>query len=88
MPVVSFSGTMPSSEEFRRALSEAIALATPLDDLLVLAAQLRKYEDQYQLTSADFYHQYQAGTLHEELQHCMEWAATYALFIKTRRMIK
>lgn len=88
MPELAFDSGLPSSDEFRQALAQAITMANPIDDLLELANRLREYEQQYNMTSADFYQHYQAGTLDEELQHCTEWAAVYDLFVKTRRMVE
>jgi len=79
-----FRGKLPSSEEFRQMLAQAIAAANPVDDLLELGNRLYAYEQKYQMPSAAFYQRYQAGTLDEELQHCTEWAAIYDLFVKTQ----
>ena len=81
--------TMPkSSEEFQRDLAEAIAKSNPIDDLLELAAELRDYEKKYGMESDEFYRKYKAGVLDDELQHCMEWAAFYRMYTKTRRLIE
>ena len=53
-----------------------------------LSGQLREYEQKHHMSSDDFFRGYQAGTLDEELQHCLEWAAAYNLFLKTRRMLE
>jgi len=87
MPTLTFTGNT-SSDEFRRTLAQAMAIANPVDDLLELAERLRAYEQMYQMTSADFYQQYRTGTLAEPLQHCTEWAAFYDLFLKTRRIVE
>ncbi len=79
---------LPSSEEFRRRLAQAMSMANPVDDLLELAGRLHEYEEKYRMSSAEFYRRYQAGTLDDELQHCVDWAATYDLFIKTRRLVE
>ncbi len=88
MPVLFFTGSLPSSEEFRQVVAEAMAATNPVDDLLVLAERLHKYEQENRMSSASFRTRYEAGTLHEELQHCIEWAATYDLFIKTKRTLE
>lgn len=87
MSELTFHG-LPSSEEFRRRLAQALATANPVDDLLELADRLRGYEQKYQMPSAEFYRQYQAGILDEDLRHCVEWAATYDLFVKTKRLVE
>lgn len=88
MPELLFNANLPSSEEFRQALAQAMATANPIDDLLELADRLHEYEQKYHMASADFYPRYQAGTLAEPLQHCVEWAAVYDLFVKTKRMVE
>ena len=40
------------------------------------------------MSSADFYEKYQAGSLDDELQHCLEWVATYDFFMKTKRKLE
>lgn len=88
MPVLAFTGNLPSSEELRQTVAEAIAATNPIDDLLVLAERLNQYEQENRMSSATFRFRYDAGTLHEELQHCIEWAATYDLFLKTKRTLE
>ena len=63
-------------------------MTNPIDDLLELADRLRGYEQKYNRSSADFYRDFQAGTLDDELQHHTEWAAVYDLFVKTKRVIE
>jgi len=65
-----------------------MAMANPVADLLELARQLWDYEGRYQMSSAQFYADYQAGVLDDELQHCVEWAAVYQLFLKTRQVLE
>lgn len=88
MPELVFHNGLPPSDEFRRALAGAIVMANPVDDLLELANRLREYEQKYDMASADFYERYQAGALNDELQHCIEWAAAYDVFVKIRRMVE
>jgi hypothetical protein len=83
MPELILKDGLPSSEEFRQAIAEAIAATSPVDDLLLLAERLRQYELQGRMSSVSFYQAYQSGLLDEKLQHRTEWAATYDLFLKT-----
>ena len=83
MPKLIFKDKLPSEEEFQKALTQATANTNPVDDLLELSNQLRDFEQKYQMSSVAFYEKYQAGSLDDELQHCIEWAATYQLFLKT-----
>jgi hypothetical protein len=50
---------------------------------------LWKFEQKYQMSSVDFYEKHQTGSLvDDELQHCIEWAATYDFFVKTKRKLE
>jgi hypothetical protein len=64
-----------------------MANANPVDDLLELANRLWRFEEPYELPSADFYRAYQAGALDDKLQHCIQWAATYETFVQTKRKL-
>lgn len=88
MPELIFKEGLPSSEEFRQAVAEAIMTTNPVDDLLLLAERLRQYEQQGRMSSVSFYQAYRAGLLDEKLQHRTEWAAAYDLFVKTKRMLE
>jgi hypothetical protein len=88
MSKLTFKGRLPPQEEFCQALYQAMANVNPLDDLLELSHELREYEQKYQISSAQFYQQYQAGLLEDELQHCMEWATTYTSFVETKRQLE
>ena len=33
------------------------------------------------------YEKYQTDSLNDELQHCIEWVATYDFFVKTKRKL-
>jgi hypothetical protein len=83
-----FKSELPAPEEFRTMLADAMSSANPVDDLLALSDQLREYERVHGLSSARFYQQYQAGTLDDNLQHCVEWAATYDLFLETKHRLE
>lgn len=88
MPKLIYENELPSSEEFQKALRQAMANTNPVDDLLDLANELWAYEQKYQMSSADFYEKYQAGLLDDVLQHCVEWVATYDFFMKTKRKLE
>ncbi|MCU0504134.1 MAG: hypothetical protein MUC51_20655, partial [Anaerolineae bacterium] len=88
MSELTFTGALPSPAVFRQALAEAMAAANPVDDLLVLAERLHEYERQHGMSSASFHDRYEAGELDNELQHGTEWAATYDLFLKTKRALE
>ncbi len=88
MPKLTFKDKLPSPDEFQKALAQAMANTNPVDDLLELANELWDFEQKYKMASADFYKKYQAGLLDDELQHCIEWVATYDFFIKTKRKLE
>lgn len=81
-------GKLPPPAEFQAALEETVAKANPVDDLLELAEDLHKFEQQHGISSPDFYLQYQAGMLADELQHSLEWAAIYEMFLETKHLIE
>lgn len=80
MPKLTYQSALPSPDEFQKELAQAIENTNPIDDLLELANQLWEYEQKYQMSSADFYKEYQAGLLDDELQHCLEWVTIYDFF--------
>lgn len=88
MPKLTYKGALPTPEEFKRDIADAVMNANPIDDLLELANDLHQYELKYGLTSEEFYQGYQAGMLNDELQHCMRWAAIYRMFVKTKRQLE
>ncbi|MCA9952667.1 MAG: hypothetical protein KDE48_23620 [Anaerolineales bacterium] len=88
MPSLTFENELPAPNEFEKFLSQAFANTNPVDDLLQLANQLWDFEQNHQMSSTSFYEKFEAGLLDEELQHCIEWAATYNLFIKTKRKVE
>ncbi len=85
MPQLTYKDSLPPRKEFRQALAEIMEPTNPVDDLLEVTSWLRDYEQKYNLSSTDFYRQYQTETLPEPLQHCVEWAALYNSFLKIKR---
>lgn len=79
---------MPTPEEFRHMLAQAIAESNPVDDLLEVAEELHEYEQRYGMTSAEFYARFQRGELDDELQHCIRWASAYDVFTKLKTRIE
>ena len=88
MPKLTYKNVLPSPDEFQKELAQTMANTNPIDDLLELANQLWEYEQKHQMSSADFYEKYQAGSLDDELQHCLEWVTTYDFFLKTKRKVE
>ena len=87
MPEIRFNH-LPTKDELSQALSQAMSTANPVDDLLELSGRLHEFEQKYSLPSAEFFQKYQAGELPEPLQHCIEWAALFDLFTKTKRVLE
>jgi hypothetical protein len=88
MPKLTYKNQLPDPEAFQNSLAEAMANTNRVDDLLLLSNDLWEFEKQHQMSSPDFYEKYQAGLLDDELQHCVEWATTYDLFVKTKRKLE
>lgn len=88
MPKLIYENELLPADEFRKALAEAMANTNPVDDLLELANDLWEFEQKYQMSSTGFYEKYQAGSLDDALQHCIEWVATYDFFMKTKRKLE
>ena len=88
MPELTFTGGLPSHAALRQTLAEAMDAANPVDDLLILAERLHEYEGKNGMSSASFQSRYTAGMLDDGLQHSTEWAATYDLFLKTKRALE
>ncbi len=88
MPRLTYTGKLPSPEQLQKDLLDAKAQTNPVDDLLDMWQKLQHYEQKYSLSSAEFYQQYQAGVLNDELQHCIAWAAAYEIFRKTKRKLE
>lgn len=88
MPELKYKNGLPSHNDFQQDLANFMEPTNPVDDLLEIVEWLREYEQQYKLSSTDFYRQYQAGTLPDDLQHCIEWAALYNSFLKIKTRIE
>lgn len=83
-----FENEWPANNLFKQTLNQILNQTNPVDDLLTLAGQLWEFEQTYHLSSSEFYNRYQAGLLDDTLQHCVEWAATYSFFLKTKRQVE
>jgi len=89
MPVVEFTQeTMPETrKEFSRLLEEARRDANPLDDLLALGRQLLSFEQQYDMTSAEFYARYKRGEMGDDAD-LVRWAGRYRLYCELKDEIE
>jgi hypothetical protein len=89
MPTLSYTHeTMPkSSEEFQRQMAEAMAAANPIDDLMELAVELRGFEQQYRMTSEEFYRKFNAGEIGDDIDF-FDWNATHRMYLRLRKSIE
>jgi hypothetical protein len=85
---ITYQGELPPPDEFQKQLTEAMTNANPVDDLIALANRLWQFEERHQRTSSDFYSAYQTGSLDDELQHNIEWAATCEAFLTIKRKLE
>lgn len=85
MPVVEFTQeTMPETpEEFSRLMEKARHDANPLDDLLALDRQLLSFEQQYGMTSAEFYTRYKSGEMGDDVDF-VRWAGRHRLYCELK----
>lgn len=80
--------TMPkSSEEFQRQLAEAMAASNPIDDLLELAAELRCFENQYEMPSEEFHRKFNIGEIGDDIDF-FDWNAAYRMYLRLRKAIE
>ena len=70
----------PTPDEFQRVVQDALAKSNPVDDLLELAQELRRYEQQYGMSSEEFFRRFQRGELGDALDF-IDWAGAYHLFL-------
>ncbi len=56
-------------------------------DLTTTTADLRAFEQQYQLSTADFFHQWQAGQTNDRLDY-VEWAALAQMADNLRQRVQ
>ena len=81
MPVVEFTQeTMPETrEEFSQRLEEAQRNTNPLDALLALSRQLLSFEQEYSMSSDEFYVRYKRGEMGDDIDF-VRWSGCYRLY--------
>ena len=62
---------------------QTIIYHSPIDALSALVRTLLSYEQQYQMSSEEFYAQYQAGKL-QDSGDFMEWAGDYKHYFELK----
>ncbi len=88
MPVLEFAQeTMPTAEEFSRKLEQAQETASPLDDLLALGRRLHAFEQQYGMSSAEFYERYNRGEMGDDIDF-IRWSGRYRLYCELKEDIE
>ena len=60
---------------------------SPVEALLALSRALVDYEQQYQMSSADFYTSYQRGEL-EDTADFVEWAGDYQHYLQLKEELE
>jgi hypothetical protein len=62
---------------------QTIIYRSPIDALSTLVRALLSYEQQYQISSEEFYAQYQAGKLQDSADF-VEWAGDYQHYLEIK----
>ena len=62
---------------------QTITYRSPIDSLSALVRTLLFYEQQYQMSSEEFYAQYQAGKLQDSADF-VEWAGDYQHYLELK----
>ena len=69
-------------------LGEALAKSNPLDELLELSRELYEFERRFGMGSEEFYARFQRGELDDELQHQVDWAGAYYIFMELKKRLE
>lgn len=82
------------SDEEKRLLKEQIdskislhSRQNILAQISDLENQLKKYETQYQMSSADFYHKFRTGELGDDMDF-FEWSVFYEMLLSAQQELK
>jgi hypothetical protein len=78
--------TMPSPEEFIKVIKESGEQYDPVEELLRLERELVRLEQEYNMSSIEFYRQYQDGQLGDDAA-IIEWAGRYKLYLRLKQAI-
>jgi hypothetical protein len=77
---------LPPVKEFVQQLRQAENQYDPVEKLLALERELAHLEQQYNLSSPDFYQRYQAGAMGDAIEF-VRWMGRYKQYRKLKRMI-
>lgn len=81
------NNNLPSPEEFRRALREAMENSDPIEELLELHTELGEYERRYGLSSEECYRRFTAGQMGDDLD-IFGWVSRYKAFVEIKKTIQ
>lgn len=77
---------LPAPETFAQQLREISAQYDPVDKLLSLERDMALFEQTHGITSREFFHRYQAGTMGDGLEY-VRWAGRYKLYRNLKELI-
>jgi hypothetical protein len=87
MPMLEYNKeTMPSPEEFIKVIRESSEQYDPVEELLRLERELVRLEQEHNMSSPEFYRQYQNGQLGDDVT-IIEWAGRYRLYLRLKQAI-
>ncbi len=87
MPTFQFDHeTMPTPEEFAQLLRGGDEQYDPVEELLSLERELAYFEQKHNISSAEFYRQYQNGQLGDAIEF-VSWAGRYKLYLNLKQAI-
>ena len=87
MPTFHFADEpLPSPDELRRLLREAGERYDPLEELLALERELAAREQQYNLSSAEFYQCFLAGQTGDDPE-IVGWIGRYEAYLRLKQAI-
>jgi hypothetical protein len=78
--------TMPTPEEFAQLLRVSDEQYDPVEELLSLERELADFEQKYNLSSPEFYRQYQDGQIGDAVEF-VSWAGRYKLYLSLKQAI-
>ena len=80
------SQSLPTPEEFRKALRESIEQYDPVEELLRLQRELDALEQRYHISSAECYRRFVAGEMGDNLE-IFGWVGRYHGFVELKAAI-
>jgi hypothetical protein len=87
MPVFEFDHeTMPTPEEFAQLLRTGNEQYDPVEELLGLERELAHLEQKHNMSSSEFYRQYQSGQIDDTVEF-VSWAGRYKLYLNLKQAI-